>query len=138
MVDIQAAGPSDTEQLVALWHEAGLAHPWNDSKRDIDLALAHPSNIILLARTADQAVVGSVMVGYDGHRGWIYSLGVANSHRRTGLGRQLIEHAENWLRERKAPVVRLLMMSSNTSAASFYESCGYERGDFIAFGKKLA
>lgn len=137
MKDIFVTDTSQIPEIVALWEAAGLAHPWNDSARDVRLALAHPTNRILGSRDVDGLLVGTVMVGFDGHRGWIYSLAVADSERGTGLGRALMEAAEAWLMEQGAPVVRLLVQSSNAKVTGFYEACGYERGDFIAFGKRL-
>ncbi|HEY4294658.1 GNAT family acetyltransferase [Luteibacter sp.] len=134
IVEIEA---SHVPEVVALWEEAGLAHPWNDSERDIRLALSHPTNVIFGAREDDGTLVGTIMTGFDGHRGWIYSLAVADSQRGKGTGKRLVQSAETWLAGQGAPVVRLLVQGSNAKAAGFYEACGYERGDFIAFGKKL-
>jgi len=137
MISIAPLQRSDIDGLVALWRSAGLAHPWNDSRRDIELALAHPTNRILAAHDDAGALIGTIMAGFDGHRGWIYSLAVDDSQRGKGTGRQLVKHAEDWLAGLGAPVVRLLVEGSNEKVAGFYEACGYERGDFIAFGKRM-
>lgn len=69
-VGIRAATAADREATVALWEAAGLTRPWNDPRGDFDLALATATSAILLAED-DTAIVGSVMVGFDGHRGWV-------------------------------------------------------------------
>ena len=77
------AGDADTDALVALWDAAGLLRPWNDPRADIALARRGPHSTILVARQ-DGAIAGSVMVGHDGHRGWIYYLAVAPRLARRG------------------------------------------------------
>jgi ribosomal protein S18 acetylase RimI-like enzyme len=137
MISIAPLQTPDIDAVVALWQAAGLAHPWNDGRRDIELALSHPTNRIFAAHDEAGRLVGAIMAGFDGHRGWIYSLAVDDSQRGQGTGRQLVECAEDWLAGLGAPVVRLLVLGSNEKVAGFYEACGYERGDFIAFGKRM-
>jgi ribosomal protein S18 acetylase RimI-like enzyme len=137
MVSIAPLQRYDINEVVDLWRSAGLAHPWNDSRRDIELALSHPTNRMFAAHDQVGKLVGTIMAGFDGHRGWIYSLAVDDSQRGKGTGKALVESAENWLAQQGAPVVRLLVEGSNEKVAGFYEACGYERGDFIAFGKQM-
>lgn len=122
---------------IALWQAAGLAHPWNDSARDIELALACPTATILAAHDEGGALVGTVMAGFDGHRGWLYSLAVADSQRGKGVGGALVRTAEEWLKGQGAPVIRLMVRADNEGVGAFYESVGYERGEFLVFGKRL-
>lgn len=122
---------------IALWQAAGLAHPWNDSARDIALALAHPTATILAAHDDEGALIGTVMAGFDGHRGWIYSLAVDAGERGRGLGAGLVAAAEDFLRALGAPVIRLMVRAENEGVSAFYESIGYERGEFRVFGKRF-
>lgn len=122
---------------IALWQAAGLAHPWNDSARDIELALGCPTATILAAHDEAGALVGTVMAGFDGHRGWLYSLAVADSQRGKGVGGALVRTAEEWLKEQGAPVIRLMVRADNEGVGAFYDSIGYERGEFLVFGKRL-
>lgn len=137
MVSISPLQRSDIDRVVDLWRSAGLAHPWNEGRRDIELAVKHPTNRIFAAHDDAGRLVGTIMAGFDGHRGWIYSLAVDDGQRGKGTGRALVKGAEEWLARQGAPVVRLLVEGSNEKLAGFYEACGYERGDFIAFGKQL-
>ena len=127
----------EIQAVVSLWRNAGLAHPWNDPERDIRLALDHPTATILVARHMNGGLIGTVMAGFDGHRGWLYSLAVAQEFRGSGAGASLVAAAEQWLRERGAPVARLLVEENNEAVCGFYERLGYSRGGFIAFGKQL-
>jgi ribosomal protein S18 acetylase RimI-like enzyme len=122
---------------IALWEAAGLAHPWNDSARDIELALACPTATILAAHDEAGVLVGTVMAGFDGHRGWLYSLAVADSQRGQGLGGRLVGAAEDFLLAQGAPVIRLMVRADNEGVTAFYESVGYERGEFLVFGKRF-
>ena len=79
---------------MALWQAAGLTRPWNDPGADFDLALANPTSTILLTRD-DDAIIGTVMVGFDGHRGWVYYLASDPSRLKGGIGRTLMSAAEN-------------------------------------------
>ena len=138
MISIGLLEHGEISAVTELWRKAGLAHPWNDSAQDVARALAHPTNRIFVARLDNEYLVGSIMVGFDGHRGWIYSLAVDPGQQGLGIGKKLVECAEAWLRSEGAPVVRLLVEGGNAKVAGFYEACGFERGDFITFGKRLA
>ncbi|MEG3087202.1 GNAT family acetyltransferase [Sphingomonas sp. PB4P5] len=133
---IGAATADDRAAVVALWQAAGLTRPWNDPQADFALALATPSSTILVLRE-DGAIVGSVMVGFDGHRGWVYYLAVAAAARRGGHGRALMAAAEDWLRGQGAPKVQLMVRDDNDAALGFYESLGLERQSVVTLGRFL-
>ena len=122
--------------LVALWEDCGLTRPWNDAVADALLALEGPATTILGIRN-EGALVGAVMVGFDGHRGWVYYLAVSPGHRRSGLGRALMAAAEDWLRDRGAPAVRLMVRQENALVAAFYRALGYETQQVATLGKRL-
>ena len=93
---IEDANAADAAAVVALWRACGLTRPWNDPDADFALALGNSTSTVLVARD-DAALAGSVMVGFDGHRGWIYYLAVAPDRQRAGVGRALMAAAEAWL-----------------------------------------
>jgi ribosomal protein S18 acetylase RimI-like enzyme len=133
---IAPAGAADGEAAVALWHSCGLTRPWNDPYRDFVQSLATPTSTVLVARV-EAGLVGSVMVGFDGHRGWVYYLAVAQEHRGQGLGRALMQAAENWLRERDVPKMQLMVRDANDAAIGFYQALGLERQSVIVLGRFL-
>lgn len=133
---IAVAAAEDAAAVIALWHACGLTRPWNDPQADFALALDNPASTIFAAR-AEDAIAGSVMVGFDGHRGWIYYLAVAPDRRRTGLGRTLMAAAEDWLRARGAPKIQLMVREDNAEALGFYEGLGLERQKVAVFGHFL-
>ncbi|MFG1399473.1 GNAT family acetyltransferase [Roseixanthobacter pseudopolyaromaticivorans] len=126
----------DVEALVSLWERAGLIRPWNDPRADIALARRGPHSTILVARDGG-TVVGSVMVGHDGHRGWIYYLAVDPALTRQGLGRALAHTAEDWLQARGVPKLMLLVRPENEQVRAFYVASGYIEEPRIVFTKRL-
>lgn len=131
-----AATEQDAAAVVALWQACGLTRPWNDPHADFALALAGPSSAVLLARDGD-ALTGSVMVGFDGHRGWIYYLAVAPDRQRAGIGRALMAAAEAWLAARDAPKVQLMVRDGNAEAIGFYAALGYAPQGVVTLGRFL-
>ncbi|WCT74048.1 GNAT family acetyltransferase [Sphingomonas naphthae] len=140
-IPIGRLDPAETEAAVALWQAAGLTRPWNDPRADIAAALACPTATILAARedgggTGDR-LVATVMAGFDGHRGWLYYLAVADDRRGQGLGRAMVAAAEAWLAAEGAPKVQLMIRADNAAARGFYGRLGYEQSDVMVVGKRL-
>lgn len=131
------AGPDDAEEVIALWRACGLTRPWNDPAADFARALAGPSSAVLIRRE-EGALVASAMVGFDGHRGWVYYLAVAPESRRRGLGRATMADAEAWLRAKGAPKLQLMARADNAAALDFHASLGLERQEVVTMGRFLA
>ena len=129
-------GLDDIPALIALWEACGLTRPWNDPAADFARAVAGPASAVLLLRE-EGALIASVMVGCDGHRGWVYYLSVAPGRRRAGLGRRMMAAAEAWLRARGAPKLQLMVREDNVDAIGFYEMLGLERQRVATLGKFL-
>lgn len=133
---IRQARPEDGPQLVALWTACDLVRPWNDPYKDIERKLAVEDDLFLVTEVAG-TLVGSVMGGYDGHRGWIYYLAVAPDRRRHGLGRALIAEMERRLVARGCPKVNLQVRLGNEETLEFYLRLNYSRDDVLGLGKRL-
>lgn len=136
MTRILDATAADRAAVVALWQEAGLTRPWNDPGADFDRAVAGASSTILLLRDGD-ALLGSAMVGEDGHRGWVYYLAVADGARGQGHGRALMAAAESWLRARGCPKLQLMVREGNAAAIGFYRALGLEPQPVVTLGRFL-
>lgn len=129
--------PADETAVVALWHRCNLVRPPNDPHTDIALKrLAQPD--LLLVAVDGATVIGTVMVGYDGHRGWINYLAVAPDHQRLGIGRALVAEAERQLAALGCPKVNLQVRTTNRAVVGFYQALGYAVDDVISMGKRLA
>ena len=135
-VTVTPASPADRDDVVALWGEAGLTRPWNDPVADFDQALAGPASAVLAARV-DGRLAGSVMVGFDGHRGWVYYLAVSLTQRGEGLGRALMQASERWLEQRGCPKIQLMVRGDNADARGFYAALGYDVQDVVTIGRRL-
>jgi len=97
-LNIRPFEPADEAAVIDLWHRCGLVVPWNDPKTDIALKLDFQPELLLVG-TLNNSVVATVMVGYEGHRGWINYLAVSPDHQSQGIGRRMMEEAESKLRE---------------------------------------
>jgi hypothetical protein len=85
----------------------------------------------------ERILVGTAMAGYDGHRGWIYSVGVHPEARRGGIARLLVAEAERSLAERGCPKVNLQVFGTNDTGQAFWRSIGYAEDRVRSFGKQL-
>jgi ribosomal protein S18 acetylase RimI-like enzyme len=135
-MDITEAVPADMEPVVALWEACGLTRPWNDPRDDFSLALNSADGAVFVGRQ-DGRLLASVMVGFDGHRGWVYYLAVDPTRQRLGHGREMMAVAEAWLKLRRAPKLQLMVREANSSALAFYDKLGVERQPVIVLGKFL-
>ncbi|HEY9091143.1 GNAT family acetyltransferase [Parasphingorhabdus sp.] len=133
---IRFATQADCGAVVAIWQVCGLTRPWNDATADFRRAVGGTASEILCFEQEGK-LSGTVMVGDDGHRGWVYYLGILPESRRQGLGRMMMEAAEKWLRERDAPKIQLMVRDDNRQAIEFYEAIGYEVQPVITIGKRL-
>ncbi|NNA56124.1 GNAT family acetyltransferase [Pseudomonas koreensis] len=123
--------------VMALWETVfGYETAHNTPSLAIDKKLAVEDGLFFVA-LAENDVVGTVLAGYDGHRGWLYSVAVHPAHRRKGLGAQLVNHAERALTLRGCMKINLQIVSTNESVKTFYESLGYSTEPRISMGKKV-
>ena len=124
-------------QVVVLWETVfGYDTPHNKPAVAIDKKLAVNDGLFFVA-VAGGSVVGTIMAGYDGHRGWIYSMAVLPSHRRQGIGSQLMSFAEQALTERGCMKINLQIMEGNERVAAFYSALGYSVEKRISMAKRI-
>ena len=125
--------------MVALWacvFGQGYGAPHNNPEVAIGLKTAYDPCLFLIA-VADRRVVGTAMGGYDGHRGWVYSLAVDESERGTGIGTALMREVEQRLRALGCLKVNLQVVGTNFGVVGFYEGLGFSVEDRISMGKRL-
>jgi ribosomal protein S18 acetylase RimI-like enzyme len=127
---------NDISEVIALWHRCGSTRPWNDPAGDIALARRGEHSTVLLGRHGG-ALVASVMVGHDGHRGWVYYVTVDPDRRYKGFGRDIMNAAEEWLRARGILKLQLMVRKDNAKVQAFYESIGYYNQETVTFAKWL-
>lgn len=126
----------DSAAVVELWSSTGLLRPSNDPVRDIERKLkASPWGFLVTVE--DDDIIGSVMVGYDGHRGWANYLACHPLHRRRGVATSLMAEAGKTLADRGCPKINVQVRSGNETAVKFYESIGYVADDVRSMGLRL-
>lgn len=128
---------TDRSEVIQLWKSIfPLDSPHNDPLTSIRRKVNHNDGLFFVAGLGGR-IVGTIMAGYDGHRGWIYSLAVDSALRGKGVGTSLVKHAENELLKRNCPKINLQILASNEGVKRFYEKNGYRIEERISMGKRL-
>jgi ribosomal protein S18 acetylase RimI-like enzyme len=131
MADIvlRAARPDDVEAVLALWAVAGenAARP-TDSAADVERLIGRDPDSLVLAVDGD-VLVASIIVGWDGWRCHLYRLAVHPDHRRRGIGRLLMEHAERRFVEIGGKRADAMVLDDNALGRAVWEAAGYVRQD---------
>ena len=129
---------SDDEQsVVELWRRCGLVVPQNDPRRDIAIKCAYQPELFFVGLAGDE-LIATTMAGFEGHRGWINYLAVDPQHRRHGIGRWMMDHAEQVLRALGCPKINLQVRRSNGAVLAFYERIGFREDACVSLGKRLS
>ena len=129
---------TDRAQVIALWNAVfSYTSPHNLPEVSIDLKLRADDGLFFVAVQGGQ-VVGTVLSGYDGHRGWLYSVAVAPEARNRGLGTRMVRHAEQAMVARGCLKINLQILESNAAVVAFYERLGYVVEPRIDMGRRLA
>src|SRR4051812_10696469 len=128
--------PRDTDAVIQLWDECGLLRPWNDPRKDIARKLTTQPELFQVGEV-DGELMASVMIGFDGHRGWVYYLAVSPKHRGAGHGRALMIRAEQLLTAIGCPKLNLQVRAGNESVLGFYAALGYGVDQLTSLSKRL-
>jgi ribosomal protein S18 acetylase RimI-like enzyme len=125
------------DQVISLWREVfGYEADHNEPGLVIDKKHEFGDGLFFVA-LKNKAVVGTVMAGYDGHRGWIYSIAVSPNYQKQGVGSSLLAFAEQKLSELGCMKTNLQIMEGNEVVESFYLANGYQTEKRISMGKRL-
>lgn len=135
-MNIRVFHTNDTSQVIALWEACELTRPWNNPNLDISRKMAVGPELFLVAEE-NERIVGTVMGGYDGHRGWINYLAVDPGIRKQGLGKKLMLDIESRLLSKGCPKINLQIRTGNDDVIAFYEAIGFAEDKCVSFGKRL-
>ncbi len=135
-MEIRVFRQEDFEEVIILWERCDLLRPWNDPEMDIERKLQHSPDLFLVAEVAGE-VIGSLMGGYDGHRGSAYYLGVHPEYRGRGIANALLNRLEKKLIARGCPKIHIPIREENDLVIGLYEKLEYEHQDTILLGKRL-
>lgn len=134
---VRPFAPADRVDVAALWSTVFPDdRPWNGAAAVIARKRARRDGLLWVASRGPR-VVGAVMAGWDGQRGWIYHLAVDAAERRRGVGRALVAAAECELRRRGCPKINLQVVGSNGDVVAFYEKLGWRVEERVSMGKTL-
>jgi len=136
VMQIRPYHPDDQRALIQLWVKCNLTRPWNDPEKDIRRKMSVDPDLFLVGEIEGK-IVASVMGGYDGHRGWVYYLGVDPDYQRQGFGREIMEEVEKLILAKGCPKINLQIRTDNLAAIRFYESIGYKLDEVVSMGKRL-
>ena len=135
-ITIRPYSETDLNSIVSLWEICELSRPWNDPIKDIERKLTVQRDLFLILEK-DGEILGSVMGGYDGHRGSVNYLGIHPDHKNKGLGKLLMNRIEEELIKIGCPKINLMVRNSNLDVQEFYRVIGYEEQEVVVFGKRL-
>lgn len=138
MLHVLEAQAGDEADVVALWQRCALIVAYNNPQADFRFAQQGVSSAVLIGRDMEGKLRGSVMVGHDGHRGWLYYVAADPGRRRIGIGRDMVRAAEAWLQARGVMKVQLLVRETNHQVVAFYERLGFAVTPRIVMAKWLS
>jgi ribosomal protein S18 acetylase RimI-like enzyme len=134
---IRSYADGDFDGVAALWREAFPDDaPRNRAEAAIPIKLSFQPDTLLVAVEGEH-VIGTVMAGFDGYRGWLNRVAVLTSHRRRGVGAGLVREAERRLKALGCAKINLQVRGQNAVVAAFYQSLGYGVEDRISMGKNV-
>lgn len=134
---IRTYSDEDREAVTALWNTVfDYPHDYHRPEASIRRMIATAPDLFFVGEIEDE-VVGTVLAGWDGHRGWIYSMAVDPARQRHGIGTALLEHAVEELRRRDCPKVNLQVLATNAAVIAFYERHGFVVEERASLGRRL-
>ncbi|AKF46920.1 GNAT family acetyltransferase [Pseudomonas fragariae (ex Marin et al. 2024)] len=134
---VEYSDPHHRLAVIQLWKTVfNDDMPHNRPDLSIDKKLAVDDHLFFVA-LADDEVVGTLLAGYDGHRGWLYSVAVDPQQRGNGLGTRLVRHAEKSLADLGCVKINLQIHTFNESVQAFYKTLGHTPELIISMGKRI-
>jgi len=128
---------SDESDVIALWEKTFPNDPpWNNPIDVIRNKVAFQPEWFFVCHYNDR-LVGTVLAGYDGVRGWVQKVAADPNYQRIGIATLLMSTAENALRDVGCPKLNLQARATNTSAIEFYKQAGYDIEDRVSMSKNL-
>ena len=123
---------------IALWNLVFPDDPpWNSPPEVIRRKLSVQRELFLVC-LSDKALVGTVLAGFDGVRGWVHKLAVHPDYQRQGIATRLMAAAEQALTALGCPKLNIQVRASNAGVVDFYRRAGYVVEERISMSKRLA
>ncbi len=135
-MDIRLFSEEDRRQVVRLWKTVFADDPPHNEPDQVITAKLKVDELLFVA-VEQGKLIGTAMAGYDGHRGWLYSVAVDPQQQQSGIGKLLVEHALTSLREHGCVKVNLQVRSSNTEVVAFYRKLGFSIEERVSMGRLI-
>jgi len=126
----------DKDEVIKLWGLCNLLFPGNDPETDIKLKVSFQGELFFVGEL-DNKIVATLMVGYDGHRGWLNYLGVHPDFQKKGLGSAMVQKAIETLKSMNCPKINLQVRKTNTGVMDFYKKLGFREHEVVSMQLKL-
>jgi ribosomal protein S18 acetylase RimI-like enzyme len=135
-ISVRKLEPSEHDAVASLWSQVfGYTEPRNDPARVLGAKLAWDERVLVAVE--DSTVLGSIMIGFDGHRGWLYRVAVSRVARRRGIGSLLVRAAEAELVALGCVKINLQLHAHNADGQAFWRALGYEVEPRVSMGKDV-
>lgn len=113
------------DKVIQLWQKCkGIGLSSADTKQSIALFLTRNPGMSFIARE-NTAIIGAVLCGHDGRRGYLHHLAVHPEYRKRGIGRQLMQKCCEMLCSEGIQKCHLFVLSSNSDGKQFWENAGW-------------
>ncbi len=136
-VTIRAMVADDYPAAEELWRRTeGIGLNESDTKNAIAVYLQRNPGMSAVGQSERGIVLGAVLCGHDGRRGYLHHLAVDPAHRHQGIAKRLLEWCFERLREASVPKCNIFLFSDNESGTSFWNGNGWSsRPDLLVFQK---
>lgn len=130
--------PGDYPQAVEIWKNSapGISFSKSDSAEEIQKKLKYSPDLFLVAES-DNAIIGTIIGGYDGRRGMIYHLAVKEEFRNAGLGKILMQEIEARFKAKGCLKSYLMVTKENEPVIQYYQKLGWNLMDIYIMGKEF-
>ncbi len=130
-MSIHDYAPEDYDPVIKLWINCGLIQTARQATKEALYEFCKKGTFLLYEEQSRE-IVGTVMGTWDGWRGWIYKLAVAEEHRRKGIGTKLLTEVTRRLHVAGATIIRCYIENNNTASLALFRKNGYQRmEDFV-------
>jgi ribosomal protein S18 acetylase RimI-like enzyme len=117
----------DLAEVIQFWRGMeGIGLNESDSYSALSHYLRRNPGLSWVARNRDRELIGAVLCGHDGRRGYLHHLAVARDYRREGIGRALVERCLSSLREMKILKCNVFLFHQNPEGQGFWEAMGWK------------
>ncbi|MFX1315542.1 MAG: GNAT family N-acetyltransferase [Promethearchaeota archaeon] len=119
------------EDIIKLWRKTEISVGSTDTREEIERMLKRNPKLFLIGKV-NETVIGVVMGGFDGRRGYVHHLAIDPDYQKKGYGKILIDELNKRFRQMGVHKIHLFIEKDNKNVVDFYRNLGWEiRDDLI-------